>query len=87
MRPRPACRRSSSRWCSPRFEHIREAGTTILLVEQNARAALAIGDRAYVLAEGRNAHEGKAAELWNDPVIGKLYLGLADRLPALEPLP
>src|SRR5688500_1707578 len=70
-----------------KIRHIREAGTTILLVEQNARAALAIGDRAYVLAEGRNAHEGKAAELWNDPVIGKLYLGLSDRLPALEPLP
>ena len=72
------------------FQTLREinaAGTTILLVEQNARAALAIGDRAYVLAEGRNAHEGKAAELWNDPAIGKLYLGLADRLPALEPLP
>ena len=67
--------------------HIREAGSTILLVEQNARAALAIGDRAYVLAEGRNAHEGKAAELWNDPAIGKLYLGLSDRLPALEPRP
>jgi len=54
---------------------IRRAGMTILLVEQNAKAALAIGDRAYVLVEGRQAHEGVAAELWNDPVVAELYLG------------
>ncbi len=48
---------------------------TILLVEQNVRAALAISDRAYVLAEGQNRHEGPAAELWNDPAIAELYLG------------
>ncbi|MBN9244406.1 MAG: ABC transporter ATP-binding protein [Mesorhizobium sp.] len=54
---------------------IRKAGVTILLVEQNARAALAIGDRAYVLVEGREAHEGVASELWNDPVVAELYLG------------
>jgi branched-chain amino acid transport system ATP-binding protein len=54
---------------------IRRAGMTILLVEQNARAALAIGDRAYVLVEGRQAHEGVASELWNDPVVAELYLG------------
>ncbi|QDC00807.1 ABC transporter ATP-binding protein [Mesorhizobium sp. 8] len=54
---------------------IRKAGVTILLVEQNAKAALAIGDRAYVLVEGREAHEGVASELWNDPVVAELYLG------------
>ena len=54
---------------------IRRSGVTILLVEQNARAALAIGDRAYVLAEGQNRHEGSAAALWNDPVVARLYLG------------
>jgi len=54
---------------------IRRSGVTIVLVEQNARAALAIADRAYVLAEGRNAHEGKAAELWGDPAVAQLYLG------------
>jgi branched-chain amino acid transport system ATP-binding protein len=48
---------------------------TILLVEQNARAALAIGDRAYVLVEGREAHEGPARSLWDDPLIAELYLG------------
>ncbi|TCL64188.1 ABC transporter ATP-binding protein [Rhizobium sp. BK251] len=54
---------------------IRKAGTTILLVEQNAKAALAIGDRAYVLVEGKDRHEGRAADLWNDPVVAELYLG------------
>ena len=54
---------------------IRRTGVTILLVEQNAKAALAIGDRACVLVEGRNAHEGAAGELWNDPVVAELYLG------------
>lgn len=54
---------------------VRRAGVTILLVEQNAKAALAIGDRAYVLVEGRDAHEGPAAALWQDPVVAELYLG------------
>jgi branched-chain amino acid transport system ATP-binding protein len=54
---------------------IRKSGVTILLVEQNAKAALAIGDRAYVLVEGKDRHEGIASELWNDPVVAELYLG------------
>lgn len=54
---------------------IRLTGLTIVLVEQNAKAALAIGDRAYVLVEGREAHEGPARTLWHDPVIAELYLG------------
>jgi branched-chain amino acid transport system ATP-binding protein len=54
---------------------IRKSGVTILLVEQNAKAALSIGDRAYVLVEGRDAHEGVASELWNDSVVAELYLG------------
>ncbi len=53
----------------------RRAGVTVVLVEQNAKAALAIADRAYILAEGRNAHEGGAKDLWNDPAIAALYLG------------
>lgn len=57
------------------LQEIRSRGLTIVLVEQNARAALAIGDRAYVLVEGREAHEGKAATLWDDPIIAELYLG------------
>ncbi len=54
---------------------IRKSGVTILLVEQNAKAALTIGDRAYVLVEGKDRHEGVASELWNDPVVAELYLG------------
>jgi len=54
---------------------IRESGVGIILVEQNTRAALAIGDRAYVLVEGRNRHEGVAADLANDPIVAALYLG------------
>ncbi len=54
---------------------IRETGVTILLVEQNVRAALGLSDRAYILAEGQNRHAGKAADLWNDPVVADLYLG------------
>jgi len=56
---------------------IRATGVTILLVEQNVRAALALCDRAYVLADGENRHEGNAADLWNDPVIARLFLGAA----------
>jgi len=58
-----------------RLEEIRKSAVTILLVEQNARAALAISDRAYVLAEGQNRHEGTAAALGSDPVVARLYLG------------
>ena len=54
---------------------IRATGVTILIVEQNVRAALAISDRAYVLAEGANRHEGTAADLRDDPTIAALYLG------------
>ena len=57
------------------LQDIRQRGLTIVLVEQNARAALAIGDRAYVLVEGREAHEGAAKTLWDDPIIAELYLG------------
>ena len=45
---------------------IRRGGMTIVLVEQNARAALAVADRAYVLVEGQNRHEGRA----DKPVAG-----------------
>lgn len=51
-------------------------GVSILLVEQNAKAALRISDRAYVLAEGRKQHDGVAADLLNDPLVGEIYLGM-----------
>jgi branched-chain amino acid transport system ATP-binding protein len=49
---------------------------TILLVEQNANAALRIADRAYVLEGGRVALAGTAAELAADPRVREAYLGL-----------
>jgi len=50
-------------------------GVAVLMVEQNARAALANSDRGYVLAEGRNRIEGRAADLAADPEIGAVFLG------------
>jgi branched-chain amino acid transport system ATP-binding protein len=58
-----------------KLAEIRAGGVSILLVEQNARAALAVADRGVVLVEGRNRHEGPAAELWGDARIAELYLG------------
>lgn len=57
------------------LQDIRARGLTIVLVEQNAPAALAIGDRAYVQVEGREAHEGPAKSPWDNPLIVELYLG------------
>ncbi len=54
---------------------IRKDGTTVLLVEQNAKKALAIADRAYVLETGNIVLSGKASELINDESIRKAYLG------------
>ena len=50
-------------------------GTTILLVEQNAKMALGIADRAYVLETGKIIKSGIASELLNDDVVRKAYLG------------
>jgi branched-chain amino acid transport system ATP-binding protein len=54
---------------------IKEQGTTILLVEQNARKALDIADHAYVLEHGQIVASGPAAELRHDPAIVAAYLG------------
>jgi branched-chain amino acid transport system ATP-binding protein len=48
---------------------------TILLVEQNARAALALANRAYVLETGRITMSGPAKDLANDPKVRECYLG------------
>lgn len=58
-----------------KLDEIRRTGVTIILVEQNARAALAIADRAVILVEGRNRHEGDARALANDPAVANHYLG------------
>lgn len=57
------------------IQKVSEAGTTVLLVEQNAKKALSIADRAYVLETGRIVLEGKADELMHDDSIKKAYLG------------
>ena len=54
---------------------INRAGTTILLVEQNASMALAVADRAYVLETGEITLEGKASDLREDPKVRAAYLG------------
>ncbi|MFO1266027.1 MAG: ABC transporter ATP-binding protein [Rubrivivax sp.] len=60
------------------FNHIKALsarGTTILLVDQNARAALAIADRGYVMETGRLVAEGPGAELLRDAQVQQAYLG------------
>ncbi len=57
------------------IENIRNEGTTILLVEQNANAALHHSDRAYVLETGRIVMEGTSKELAEDPKVKEAYLG------------
>ena len=54
---------------------VSESGTTVLLVEQNAKKALSIADRAYVLETGKVVKSGKASDLLNDDSIKKAYLG------------
>lgn len=57
------------------IEKVSKSGTTVLLVEQNAKKALSIADRAYVLETGNIALEGKASDLLNNDAIKKAYLG------------
>ncbi|ANT54729.1 MULTISPECIES: ABC transporter ATP-binding protein [Mesorhizobium] len=64
------------------FGHIRtissEGGVSVVLVEQNAHKALAISDRCYVLAEGRNRLDGIAVSIASNPEVGRIYLGAGD---------
>ena len=57
------------------IKELNRAGTTILLVEQNAQMALSIADRGYVLETGRVVSTGTGAELLNDDAVRKAYLG------------
>jgi len=56
-------------------QRINRAGVSIMIVEQNARRALQICDRGYVLDQGKDAYEGPGRELMNDPKVIELYLG------------
>ena len=57
------------------IKQVSASGTTVLLVEQNAKKALSIADRGYVLETGKIELEGKAQELLNDESVKKAYLG------------
>jgi branched-chain amino acid transport system ATP-binding protein len=54
---------------------VRDDGVAIMLVEQHAKQALALADRGYVLATGRNRHEGTGKELLENQEIAKMFLG------------
>jgi neutral amino acid transport system ATP-binding protein len=60
-----------------RIKAINENGTAIILVEQNAKKALIMADRGYVLENGQDRIEGTGQELLNNPKVGELYLGAA----------
>ena len=57
------------------IKEINASGTTVLLVEQNAKKALSIANRAYVLETGNIVLDGDATELMNDDSVKKAYLG------------
>lgn len=57
------------------IQKVSDSGTTVLLVEQNAKKALSIADRAYVLETGKISLEGKAEDLLNNESVQKAYLG------------
>ncbi len=58
------------------IEEIRREGTTIFLVEQNAKRALSVADRAYVLVNGEITLTGSGEELLNNDVVRQAYLGV-----------
>ena len=82
-KPRIILMDEPSRGLSPIFvneifdiiKQVSASGTTVLLVEQNAKKALSIADRGYVLETGKIVKEGKASDLLNDEAVKKAYLG------------
>jgi ABC-type branched-subunit amino acid transport system ATPase component len=63
------------------LQRLAATGVAVLMVEQNARAALRISDRGYVMAEGRNRLDGKASDLLADPDVGAAFLGVRKTRP------
>lgn len=66
---------------------VNAAGVTIVMVEQNARRALEMSDRGYVLDLGANRFEGRGRDLLDDPRVAELYLGGTARVDAPATLP
>ena len=67
------------------IQAINDRGTAVLLVEQNARSALTLAHRGYVLDQGKACFTGSGAALLADPQVGHLYLGKAARVAQAEP--
>jgi ABC-type branched-subunit amino acid transport system ATPase component len=63
---------------------INRAGVTVVMVEQNARRALSMSDRGYVLDLGQNKFEGSGREVLDDPKVAELYLGGTARIDRAE---
>ena len=57
------------------LRRLKESGTTIFLIEQNAYEALELTDRAYIMESGRIMLEGRSSELLNDERVKNAYLG------------
>lgn len=68
------------------IREINRRGTSILLVEQNAAASLAVADTAYVVDQGRVVLHGPAAELRGNEMVARSFLGLHDDLDGTEPV-
>jgi len=58
-----------------KIKEIKECGSSVLLVEQNAKSALHIANRGYIMVMGKTVYEGKANEILDHKEIGRLYLG------------
>jgi branched-chain amino acid transport system ATP-binding protein len=58
-----------------KLREVRDSGVTVLMVEQNVKAALGIADRAAVLVEGKERVVARSAELMQDERVAELYLG------------
>jgi neutral amino acid transport system ATP-binding protein len=67
-----------------KIQDINRAGVTLVMVEQNARRALGMSDRGYVLDVGENRFEGPGPELLEDPKVAELYLGGTGRIDRSE---
>jgi neutral amino acid transport system ATP-binding protein len=70
-----------------KIEEVNRDGVTIVMVEQNARRALAMSDRGYVLDLGKDRFEGPGKELLDDPKVAELYLGGTARIDRPEVAP
>jgi ABC-type branched-subunit amino acid transport system ATPase component len=67
-----------------RLRGLADSGIAVLMVEQNAKAALRVSDRGYVLAEGRNRFAGPARALLDDPQVAAAFLGGPNRARVIE---